>query len=119
MRVKLLTPSEVDGVDHLVRLTADFLEHPDVERLSPGAPDTRRKLETVWGLTKAYLQRNPTRLAPSAALAGKLSHATQEAADALSFPPVARLNLAVSPTIVAATLREVVRRMKTFRTMPD
>jgi hypothetical protein len=115
MPTKPLSPSEVDGINHLVRVTLEFLEHPDVVEIDDGAPVTRRKLETVWGLVRVNLQQHPARLAPSATLAGKLSYAAQEAADVLSRPEVTRIPFAVRTTNVASALREVVRRMKAFR----
>jgi hypothetical protein len=115
MPVKTLDPSEIDGIEYLVKRTFDYLKHPDVVEAVPGAPVTRRKLDAVWSLVWTHLQQHRGRPAPSAALAGKLSWAAQEAADLLSSPAVRQIHFALPAANVARELREVVRRMKSFR----
>lgn len=110
MSKRSLDPREVDGIDHIVKLTLEYLEHPDVKALIVAT-----KLKGAWEATQFYLQHHPENHVPSAALAEKLSYATQEAADVLSSPRVTHMHFAIRSTNVASELREVVRRMKNLR----
>jgi len=115
MPTKPLTPQEIEGIDHLVKVACELLEHPETSAVRENSPDLARSLLTVWGTAWEHCSRNPTRRVLTKALADKLSEVAQRAADTLSHPDVARIPFAVRSTMVATPLREVVRRMKAFR----
>jgi hypothetical protein len=115
MPVKALSQLEVDGIDYIVRRTRQYLEHPDVVAVDEHSPDVANHLSTVWGFVRTFCQQHPTRRVPTPSLAGKLSIASQTAADLLSHPDVVQIRFALPTSNVARELREVVRRMKDFR----
>ncbi len=115
MPVKPIDITEIDGIEYLVKLTFDYLNHPDVADTVPGAQITKLKLNTVWGLVWTHLQQHPTRPVPSRALAAKLSFAAQEAADLLDSPKIRAIPFAIRSTNVARSLRDLVKRLKDFR----
>jgi hypothetical protein len=113
--MKALSQLEVDGIDYIVKRTLQYLEHPDVIAVNERSPDVANHLSTVWGFVWTFCQQHPTRRVPTPALAGKLSFASQTAADLLSQPDVAQIRFALPASNVVRELREVVRRMKAFR----
>jgi hypothetical protein len=108
MPTKPLSNDEVDGIDHLVRIATQYLEHPDVIVQDVGSETIARKLQATWGFIW------PGR-APTKATAAKFSFAAQQAADVLSRPAVTRVPFALPAANMSRELREVVRRMKAFR----
>lgn len=115
MSARPISIDEIEGIDHLIKVTSDFLDHPDVVNTVAGVSIINSKLRGVWSLVWTYLQQHPTRRVPSRALAGKLSFAAQAAADVLDHPEIRKIPFAVRSANVASALRVLVKRMKAFR----
>lgn len=99
------TPKIKEAMVRALNLAIEYLNHPDMPRLSGdhGPTDIARYLQTCTGLIEA-----PGKLEEKKYILGDL----QLAADYLDNPEVAKLPFAVRTTNIADMLREMIRDLK-------